>query len=489
MTLDGAPRGVPLCVDLDGTLLKTDLLYESLLLLVCEAPWRALLLPGWLAGGKAAFKRRVAASVTLDPGALPHREEVVEWLRAEKAAGRRIVLATASDGALARALSDHLGLFDEVVASDGGTNVSGVRKRDLLVSRFGEKGFDYSGNSVADLPVWEAARKAIVVAASPGVLREARRRAQVDRVFPGSSPSLGTVLEAIRVRQWVKSLLVFVPVLTALRIGEAEPLSAALVAFLALSLCASAIYVVNDLADLPSDRRHREKRRRPFASGALSIATGALLPPLLLAVAAAVALLLPVPARVLLLAYVVCSTLYTFSLKKRLLVDVFALALLYTLRVLLGGAATGILVSPWLLAFSIFVFLSLAFVKRASELFNLKALNREGAPGRDWGIGDHRTVTALGVASAQLAGLVLAIYISSDHVRKLYRHPGWLWLLVPLFLYWTSRLWVLAGRGAMDEDPILFATRDKVTIGIALVTIAILVAAARLPFPPPGLME
>jgi len=480
---------IPLCVDLDGTLLRTDLLHETLLQLLRAEPWKVPLLPLWLAGGKAAFKRRVAGGVELDAALLPYREDLLEWLRSEKAAGRRLVLATASDGELARAVATHLGLFDEVFASDGTTNAGGDAKRDLLVARFGEKGFDYAGDAPVDLPVWRAARRAVLVATSPGLAKEAGRQTEVEREFPPERLSVRSFAEAVRVRQWVKNLLVFVPVLTALRIRDGEALASAALAFVALSLCASGLYVVNDLVDLPSDRGHRTKRKRPFASGALPVRLGALLVPLLLAASALVAAYLPLSARVLLGTYLVSATLYTFWLKKKVLVDVFALALLYTLRVLLGGAAAGIPVSPWLLAFSIFVFLSLAFAKRASELFNLRAENREGASGRDWFVWDNLAVTMLGVASAYLAGLVLAIYVHSEDVKRLYGHPGWLWALVPLCLYWMSRVWILVGRGAMDEDPIVFATRDRVTFWLALVTLAFLLMAARGPFGPPGLME
>lgn len=482
-------RDIPLCVDLDGTLLKTDLLHESLLLFVRTAPLSAPLLPFWLPAGKAAFKRRIAERVELDAAALPYREELVSWLREQKAAGRRLVLATASDAELARAVAGHVGLFDEVVASDGTTNAGGAAKRDLLVSRFGEKGFDYAGDAPVDLPVWSAARRAVLVGVSERLRAEVARGTEVEKEFPAEPPTLKALVKAIRVRQWVKNLLVFVPVLTALKLRDVSSLASAGLAFVALSLCASAIYVVNDLMDLPSDRAHRTKRKRPFASGALPVSLGAVLVPLLLLGSAAVAVFLPAPARILLATYLVSTTLYTFWLKKKVLVDVFALAFLYTLRVLLGGAAAQIPVSPWLLAFSIFVFLSLAFVKRASELFNLRLQNLDGASGRDWYVWDNLAVTVLGVASAYLAGLVLAIYVHSEDVKRLYRHPGWLWALVPLFLYWMSRIWILVGRGAMDEDPIVFATRDRVTFAIALLTAAFLAMAARGPFGPPGLME
>ncbi|HYN41508.1 MAG TPA: UbiA family prenyltransferase [Thermoanaerobaculia bacterium] len=481
---------VPLVVDLDGTLVLTDLLHESAVLAVTRAPGAALrALPALLRGDRASLKRQLAEAGPVDAGFLPLREELVALLGGEKAKGRRLVLATAADELLARPIATRVGLFDEVIASDGARNLMGEEKRAEVVARFGEKGFDYVGDSKADLPVFRSARKAILV--GPGV----RLRAEVERAgtpvsaeLPDRPTGLGTVLSALRVRQWVKNVLVFVPLVTG-HILAVPVFLEAVFAFFALGLLASAVYVLNDLGDLASDRQHHSKRMRPLASGDLSIRSGLGLVPLLLAGSLAFALALPVGARVLLAIYLATTTLYTLSLKRRVLVDVFTLTFLYTLRVLLGGAATGVPVSPWLLAFSLFLFLSLAFAKRASELLAMKERGHDAAPGRDWFVWDSLVVQVLGVASAYLSGLVLAIYIQSDVTKLLYAHPGWLWLLVPTLLYWTSRVWVLVGRGEMDEDPIVFAARDRVTWALAFATASVLLMAALGPFGIPGLME
>ena len=482
--------GVPLVVDLDGTLLRTDLLHESAVRAVVRAPRAALsAVPSLLRGDRAALKRRLAVAAPVDPEALPFRDEVVAYLREEKAHGRRLVLATAADELLARPVVERLGLFDELLASDGRRNLGGEVKRAKLVSRFREKGFDYVADRRTDLPVFRSARKAVLV--GPGV----RLRAEVEAagtpvaaLLPDEGPKARTFLSAIRARQWIKNLLVFVPLVTAHVSGPAAIRAAAL-AFVALSLLASAVYLLNDLADLPADRRHSTKRARPIASGRLPIRTAVALVPLLLAGAIAVTLTLPPGARLVLLAYLGATTLYTLLLKRKVLVDVFTLAFLYTLRVLLGGAATGVLVSPWLLAFSVFFFLSLAFVKRASELVSLKDRGLGSAAGRDWRAVDAATVPVLGATGGYLSAVVLAIYIHSDVTKRLYAHPGWLWLLVPILLYWVSRLWVLVGRGEMGEDPVLFAARDAVTWGLAAATAAVLLLAALGPTGIPGLME
>lgn len=480
----------PLVVDLDGTLLRTDLLHESAVSAVARSPLAALAALGpLLRGDRAALKRRLAEAGSVDAATLPLREEIVALVAAERARGRRTILATAADELLARPVAERVGLFDEVLASDGRKSLGGEMKRAELVTRFGEKGFDYVADRRTDLPVFRSARNAVLV--GPAV----RLRAEVEAagtpvaaLLPDEGPKVRTLLSAIRARQWIKNLLVFIPLVTA-HVFAPAAFGAAALAFATLSLLASAVYLLNDLADLPADRRHPSKRARPIASGRLSIRTAVALVPVLLSAATALALLLTPGARLLLAGYLAATTLYSLLLKRMVLVDVFTLAFLYTLRVLLGGAATGVLVSPWLLAFSVFFFLSLAFVKRASELVSVRARGLGSAAGRDWRAVDGSTVPVLGAASGYLSAVVLAIYIHSDVTKRLYAHPGWLWLLVPILLYWVSRLWVLVGRGEMDDDPVLFAARDAVTWGLAVATAAALFLAALGPTGIPGLME
>ncbi len=346
--VERAAGDVPLVVDLDGTLVLTDLLHESAVSAVTRAPLAALrALPALLRGNRASLKRRLAEAGPVDAESLPLREELVELLRGEKAKGRRLVLATAADGLLARPVARRVGLFDEVLASDGAKNLGGEEKRKALVERWGEKGFDYAADRRADLPVFRSARAAILVGPGAGLRAEVERAGtRVAAALPGRTARAGTLLSALRVRQWVKNLLVFVPLVTG-HVFEPAVLVAAGLAFVALSLLASAVYVLNDLGDLEADRQHHSKRRRPLASGELSIRAGLALVPLLLALSVAAALALSPGARILLAVYLATTTLYTLFLKRKVLVDVFTLAFLYTLRVLLGGAATGVPVSPW----------------------------------------------------------------------------------------------------------------------------------------------
>jgi 4-hydroxybenzoate polyprenyltransferase len=463
-----------LAVDLDGTLLASDLLLESLVALLARAPWTALALPFWLLGGRAAFKQAIADRVTLAGDTLPWREDFLAWLRGEHAQGRRIALATASNAALARSVTAPLGIIDEVLGSSPDRNLKGPAKRDALVARFGARGFDYAGNDSADLPAWGAARHAIVVAASPEVQRRAAECCEIEKTFAAPATRGWPLLRALRPHQWVKNLLVFVPVLTAHLLGDAGARVAALVAFVALCLTASAVYVVNDLADLEADRRHPDKRARPFAAGTLGLGTGLALAPLLFAAAAWIGTRLDEGFALVLTAYLATALGYTLWLKRVAVADVFVLAVLYTLRIAAGAAAIGVVVSHWLLAFSMFLFLSLALGKRHAELTGLEARETAGSrvAGRGYRASDHFAVGVFGACSGYLAVLVFALYITSQDVLLLYRQPAILWVVPPLLLYWVTRVWLLAHRRELGEDPVLFAIRDRTSYAVAVASLA-----------------
>lgn len=462
---------------MDGTLLRGDSLVESLSRLLRTDPRLLFFLPAWLARGKARFKEEVARSACIDPASLPYNEEFLAYLRSERAEGRRLLLVTASHQKPAQAVAEHLGLFDEVIATDGLRNLSGREKRKELVRRFGESGYDYAGDSAADLEVWPGAREAIVVNASPRVLRKLGDRAT--KVFQTSRRFLPRVfLEAMRVRQWVKNLLVLLPVALAHRVLEPAPLRSTLFAFLAFSLGASAVYILNDLLDVEADRHHPIKRRRPFASGELSLAAGFAMIPLLLLPSVGIALFLPRPFLFVLLLYFGLTTAYSLLLKEVVLVDVLVLAGLYTLRIIAGSAASGVPVSQWLLAFSMFVFLSLAAVKRYAELRRLDQEERDSKlRGRGYLAGDLELIAPMGLSAGYVAVLVLALYISSEDVVDLYHRSVLLWFCCPLMLYWISRIWLLAHRGQVEDDPLSFAVRDPTTWLVTLLGIGILVAA------------
>jgi 4-hydroxybenzoate polyprenyltransferase/phosphoserine phosphatase len=460
VTVQRREADVPLCVDCDGTLTPTDLLHEAVILLTKKAPWKLFLLPLWLLRGKAYLKQRVAEEVEFDWGTLPLNAKVVDAIQAARNQGRTVVLATASHRKLAEPFARHLGLFDEVLCTDGQVNLSGAGKANALVQRYGERGFDYMGNSAVDLNVWSSARRAHVVAGSATLAQAARKVAPaVDHIDVRPAP-LSSYLKALRLHQWLKNVLVFAPALAAHRLFSVDTMSATVMAFFAFGLCASAVYVINDLLDLEADRKHARKRHRPFASGQIPIWKGIALVPCLLVASAAFAWSLPSGFAAWLAFYFVCTLAYSVRLKQQVVVDVMVLAGLYTLRVIAGGAVIEIVPSFWLLALSMFLFLSLALVKRYSELRITLQRQAQRAAGRGYTTDDLPVLMSLGVSSGMAAALVLALYINDPATAAIYPSHWRLWLVPPILLYWVSRLWMKAHRDEVHDDPVVFAARD-----------------------------
>jgi 4-hydroxybenzoate polyprenyltransferase len=472
---DSRPENVPLVVDLDGTLLRTDLSFESALRLAKQKPWLALLMPLWLLRGRAYLKRRLFHLVKMDVSLLPLREDLLAWLRGEKARGRRLVLATASDYHHACSVVEPLGLFDTVLGSDGRRNLKGRNKLKVIVETCGEK-FDYVGNSSADLKIWRGCRHKVLVNAPRRVERAARDGGNVVQVFP-SLAGFRDVVRSMRCYQWVKNLLVFVPAITSHTIFERPVAGNAALAFFAFGFCASAAYIVNDLLDLEDDRRHKTKKQRPFASGRIPIGAGILLAIACLTASAVIAGLLPDAFLIALITYFALTSLYSLYLKRLLLVDVLTLALLYTLRVVAGHLATGIAFSLWLSPFAFFLFLSLAFSKRAADLIQHRQENQRVLAGRGYVTTDLEAVCIAGICSGFLSSLVLAFYINSDSVQLLYHRPALLWGLQPILLYYVTRLWVICRRGELTEDPIQYTATSPSTYGAALLAVLVLLGA------------
>ncbi len=445
------------------------------MVLLKQNPLLILLLPVWLLKGKAHLKHEIARRVTLDVSTLPYDQELVEFLSEERRSGRELILATASHVSYAQAVAAHLGLFDErAFGSDSAVNLKGSRKVALLVERYGTRRFAYAGNSTADFPVWAEASEAIVVNASAGVESHARTLTTVSLVFSRPVKWVKSVAKALRVHQWAKNVLVFVPVLASHQLTNGRLMLQAGLAFLSFSLCASSVYIVNDCLDLESDRRHPRKRNRPFASGNLSIPFGLVLAAACLVGGVLLAFALPQLFLIVLAGYLVLTTGYSFYLKQFVLLDVIVLAQLYTVRVYGGGAATGVEPSHWLLTFSLFLFLSLALVKRFTELRLMSQVEGKGLHGRGYWVTDMEHISSIGTASGLLAVLVLALYISSKDVLLLYTHADVLWLVCPVMLYWITRVWMLAYRNRMDDDPVVFAVKDPKSYAMAVIIAAIL---------------
>lgn len=470
-------QALPLAVDLDGTLIATDLLWEAVVALLKKNPLFLFMLPFWALGGAYSLKSKLARHVAIDAESLPYRAGFVEFLQAEKRKRRKIYLATGSPRVFAEGVSAHLGLFDGVFASENGVNLTSSRKRAALDAAFGSGGYDYAGNSASDIEVFDGARNAIVVA--PDRAAEKYRRRNNSTHFAGAAIGVKALVKMLRVHQWAKNVLIAVPAVLANELDRPAIIIACLLAFVAFSFAASSIYIINDLIDLPLDRRHPTKCKRSIASGTVSIPVALATAGALLLASAAVSLLLPWLFQLVLASYVVMTTAYSLALKRMLLIDVLTLAGLYTVRVIAGAAATQIDVSFWLLAFSVFFFLSLALVKRFVELEQAASNPGIKIAGRGYRAADMHVVAEAGMASAFASALVLALYIDSSEVKQLYGNPWLIWPLCPIVLYLAIRIWVLARRGEMHEDPVVFLLSDwrsVVMVGLG----ALLVFAASL---------
>jgi 4-hydroxybenzoate polyprenyltransferase/phosphoserine phosphatase len=464
----------PLCVDLDGTLVKSDTLVDSLMVLARRDPAAFLRAPLWAAKGKAHLKSQVTSRVTLDAAHLPYNMPLLDYLREEHAAGRKLYLATGADRLLAESIAAHLGIFEDVMASDGAVNLTGTRKLKHLEQRFAVDGFDYIGNALPDLPLLQAARQAML--ANPdfrlnSVLKI--RKIPVSRLFRDRSSLPVALAKALRVHQWAKNLLVFLPLLLAHSFHGGSFLIA-FAAFFCFSLTASATYIFNDLLDLEHDRVHLNKRKRAFAAGNLSVAAGLAISLSFITAALIAAAYLPRTFLIYLLLYLVTTVAYSFALKRIVLVDVVILSSLYTIRMLAGAAATRTPISPWLAAFSVFLFLSLAMVKRFSELQNLHSRGQNPTNARGYILSDIEQLRSFGTSSAYASIVIFALYISGHDVVALYQHPNRMWLITPLMILWLSRVWLLASRGLLDEDPVVFALTDRMSLllGLGVVLIA-----------------
>ena len=455
-----ASRLPPLCVDLDGTLVRTDTLWESAIVHLKAQPWKIFLFPFWLLRGRAYLKQKIAEGVKLDCASLPYTPELMDYLRSAHATGREIILVSACDRAIGEQIAAHLGIFSEVITSDGKTNLKGRNKARVLTERFGARGFDYAGNEHTDLPVWAAARERLVANAPKSLHRQLAKETKPTVTFSPQRSRLRAYVKALRPHQWSKNVLVFVPVITAHAYLNGDAMFGAAAMFAAWCLVASGIYVTNDLMDLEADRRHPTKCRRPFASGDLPVLTGMVLGPVLLLLGCAIAAAISAASAVALIAYVCFATGYSYHLKKRSLVDVFALAFLFTIRVVGGGVASGYPVTMWLLAFTSFLFLGLAFLKRCSELVRIQSMGRKHMGSRGYGVVDLPILQMFGIASSFVAIVVFALYLNSTVAQAQYAWPGGLWGVAPCLLLWQCRLWLATARGEMHDDPIVYSIRD-----------------------------
>ena len=467
-----------IAVDLDGTLTLTDTLYEAALVLARSKPIMLFLLPFWLVKSVAYFKLKVAENSVLDVTTLPYNAPFIDWLKEQKARGKTIVLCTAANELIARNVYKHFDLFDDFIASDENTNLKSANKRKELEDKYGEHGYDYAGNSSADLEVWAGAAQAIVVNASVTVLTKASKVASVSETFPSENPSLSVWFKALRVHQWLKNLLLFVPLLAAHQFGNFQSLATLTLAFISFSLCASSVYIINDLLDLESDRRHPRKKNRPFASAKLPISLGLVVALALIGSSVTLGAVVGEEFLVILLLYLSLTVAYSMALKRLVLIDCLTLATLYTLRIIAGAVAVSVSLSFWLLAFSVFMFFSLALVKRYAELKVQILEAKSFAHGRGYVVSDAPLLQTLGVTSGYISALVLALYVQSEDIVSLYAQPLAIWLVLPILLFWVSWVWLKAERGEMHDDPIVFAASDKSSLVVTVLTVVVFIYAA-----------
>jgi len=469
-------NNIPLCIDLDGTLVKTDMLMESLILLIKSNPLIILFLPIWLMRGLPYFKDKIFSKVSHQVEHLPYNLELIEYAKNEKANGRKIILVTASPQSIANSIGEFLGIFDEIYGTQTEFNLKGSRKSAFLVNLFGEKGFVYAGDSNADLKVWLKSYEAIIISNSSAFISKVMRICNVEKVFGEKKSKIKLFIKQIRVYQWVKNVLILLPIAMAHNFSSSNLMNGIL-AFVSFSLAASSVYVLNDLFDLSSDRAHPRKKKRPFASGDIPLIHGFILTPLLIIISYSIGFCVNIDFILVLSFYLFLTTLYSFKLKKIVAVDIIILASLYTIRLIAGSVATEVFISKWLLAFSMFTFFGLALLKRYTELLLIDSMNKTATKGRGYYVGDSEIVLPAGIGSGLLAVLVFALYVNSPEVIALYNSPTILWLIAPLLLFWVLHVWLKAKRGEMTDDPIVFTVKDRTSQVIGLIAFLLIIVA------------
>lgn len=465
-----------LIVDLDGTLLQSDMLFESLWSAIARNPLAIFSICVAALKGRSYLKALLAELATVGVESLPYNSSVIDYIRRWRAQGGQTALVTATDATLAGQIANHLGLFDEVHGTTIGRNLKGSVKAAFLRDHYGADNYIYMGDTHADLAAWSTAAKAVAVNPSSRLQRKVAALGVEYEQLRSDGNRVRAYWKALRPHQWLKNTLIFVPMLTAHAI-DVSVVSKALLAFAAFSLIASSVYILNDLLDLSADRAHPRKCKRPFASGSAPLSHGSWMFILLLLAGFGLAGTLgPVFVGVLLV-YYLTTLAYSLLLKRLLILDVCALAALYTLRILAGAACALLPISVWLLAFSIFLFFSLACVKRQAELVDGAAKGKAKAQGRGYLTDDLPVISMMGLASGYGAVLIMALYIDSPEVKTLYSSPTVLWGICLVLLFWLSRIAIITNRGQMHDDPVVFAMKDRVSYA-CLAVISVLIVAA-----------
>lgn len=471
-------NNIPIVVDLDETLIKTDMFFEAMVHLLKAKPLLAIFIPFWLIKGRFYTKHKISSYVTPNVETLPYNEDFIEYLKAEKKKGRKIYLATATLKTIADKISDYLGIFDGVFGSENNVNLKGTKKKKVLIENFGVDGYVYAGDSPSDLKVWDNSHAAILVNADKKTANKAGKLTKIEKEFNNKPNLIKLVIKQIRVYQWVKNILIFIPMLLAHNFFNSDMYLKGLAAFLSFSFSASFVYVLNDLLDLESDRQHPRKKKRPLASGNLLLKTAFFIAPILIILGLGIAFVaLDTSFIITLIIYLIITNLYSFYLKKMYVLDIIVLSALYTIRLIAGAHAAGVELTLWLLAFSIFIFTSLATLKRYTEVLVMINQNKSKTKGRGYFTNDKDLLLSMGTSSGLLSVLVFALYVNSPDVLSLYNNQEVLYLIGPVLLYWILRIWFKAHRGLMHDDPIVFAGKDPVSYLLAVIVGFIIVGA------------
>lgn len=477
MARESGTQDLPLCADLDGTVIRSDILFEQVAALFRDKPLHLFLLPWWLLRGRAYLKARIAALTPLDPATLPYQQDLLSYLKDEHARGRAIHLVSASNHENVQSVSAHLGVFTSAQGSDAQTNLKGLHKAAWLRQAF-PGGFVYAGDSAADLHVWRISKGAIPVNASRRTLAQLPSTTQEEARFGGRPPFLLALARAMRLSHWSKNTLIFLPLILAHQAGNLREVGITVLGFFLYSFLASTTYIFNDLLDLPVDRLHRTKRNRPLASGDLPLPAITVLLPVMYVAGLAGCFVLSWRFALVAVAYLILTTVYSLWLKRLVLIDVMTLAVLFTLRILLGVVLLDQVVSVWLMMFSLSFFGGLSFIKRYVEIMRLDESRGDQIAGRGYRRGDEALMAPWGMGTSIMSVVVLVFYIVNDQMPAgLYHNKAWLWALPFLVYYWSTRVWLLTLRGQMQDDPVEFAIRDRASLCVGLL-MALAVALA-----------
>jgi 4-hydroxybenzoate polyprenyltransferase/phosphoserine phosphatase len=465
---------LPLYVDLDGTLIKSDLLLESVFLLIKKNVFLIALVPFWLFRGRAYLKSQLSTRVDIPVKRLPINDEFLEFLYDEKSAGRPLFLISGSNETEVKKVAAEINIFDDYYGSSTTVNLRSRAKLKRIQELTGSNNFAYAGNSSDDLAIWKKAKEVMMVNCSRSLSKRLQREESEIQYFDVQESVLKNFWSAMRPHQWLKNGLILLPLILSHQLATTNFLLATIIAFISFSLCASSVYLLNDLLDLNNDRQHRTKKNRPFAAGELPLNFGLVGIPCLLLSSILIASFLPLQFLEVLAIYWLTTTLYSIWIKKWFMFDVITLASLYSIRIIAGSAAIGVITTSWLLGFSFSLFLSLAMVKRFTEVKNLKISGKHNVEGRAYNQSHLRMLSILGGIAGLAAVMVFSIYISAGDTTQLYNSPAVLWLICPLLVFLLARIWSFAFAGTLDEDPVLFAIADRssqfvgVLIGILL---------------------